>query len=162
MIICSCSYEYGLIYPFKEISTAVPRGLSIPDDLARLVMSLQIQKNCRLYQSSFQPRCRLFFHRHGKLGNWFFTVASQNLKKKSMGFWAMDPCPKTTMGVKRAEIWNVFFFFAPKIDIPTWWTEVSFATHLINLAHQKKIMAIDGCCALRLLILFEAVSSAIP
>lgn len=96
-----------------------------------------------------------------EIGELVFHGGFTKPEKKSMGFRAMDPCPKTTMGVKRAEIWNVFFF-APKIDIPTWWTEVSFATHLINLAHQKKIMAIDGCCALRLLILFEAVSSAIP
>ena len=104
MIICSCSYEYGLIYPFKEISTAVPIWpFYFRPDLARLVMSLQIQKNCRLYQSSFQPRCRLFFSSHR--GNWGiggFTVASHNLKKNPWVFPGHGYMPQNDDGCQKS------------------------------------------------------------
>ena len=50
------------------------------------------------------------------IGELVFHGGFRKPEKKSMGFRAMDVLrPKTTMGVKRAEIWNVFFFLRQRL-----------------------------------------------
>lgn len=104
MIICSCSYEYGLIYPFKEISTAVPIWPFYSRRPRQACHVIANTEELPTIPIELSTKVSFVFSSPREIGELVFHGGFTKPEKKSMGFWAMDPCPKTTMGVKRAEI----------------------------------------------------------
>ena len=105
--ICSCSYEYGLIYSFKEISTAVPMAFRFRArrQACHVIANTEELPTIPIELSTKVP----FFH--GWVPWMFMTwrVASQNLKNIQNISWSPGNGSTPPTHLKSWWNWNVFW-----------------------------------------------------